>query len=422
MKKTKHPIPSARALLAAALLLPALLLTACGARPTRPDPPPAIVEMEPIVVEYDADAPDADRVRAYDAQSLFEDGRDAFGRHDFAECDLAYGRLIERFPESRYIHSALYNRGLCLEQLGEHGRAATHFRRHAQLSTELRDQRDGEFRWGYNLIKTGDFPTALDLYTRLLTATDLQPLDRAECHLRRGIAHARLDRPGEAEKDLKQAMALTREGSEGHVQGSELYAEAHFRRGEIYQRLSHNVGLKLPVASMRADLDDKVRFFRQAQESYITALNVQHSYWATAAGLKLGELYEQFYLDVLRAEVPADFDPVTRRFYFIELRKQLQPLLEQSLAIYEKNITMSERIGAQNEWVAETESRLGRLRGLLEASQRGGEIELPEGPGEVEGVPPLPIPAPAIETEAGAPPDAPALPALPAPEPPRDQG
>jgi tetratricopeptide (TPR) repeat protein len=181
-------------------------------------------------------------------------GRDAFGRHDFAECDLAYGRLIERFPESRYIHTALYNRGLCLEQLGEHGRAATHFRRHAQLSTELRDQRDGEFRWGYNLIKTGDFPTALDLYTRLLTASDLQPLDRAECHLRRGIAHARLDRAGEAEKDLKQAMALTREGSDGHVQGSELYAEAHFRRGEIYQRLSHNVGLKLPVASMRADL------------------------------------------------------------------------------------------------------------------------------------------------------------------------
>ncbi|MCB9526829.1 MAG: tetratricopeptide repeat protein [bacterium] len=401
MKTQRPAIPRLAALAAA------LLLTACGSRPTRPEPPPALVEMDPIVVEYDVDADEGERVSAYDAQSLFEDGRDAFERHDFAACELAYGRLIERFPESPYTHVALYNRGLCLEQLGEHGRAATHFRRHAQLATELRDQRDGEFRWGYNLIKTGDYPTAVALYDRLLAAEDLQPLDRAECHLRRGVARARLGRPGEAERDLKASLSYTEEGTEGFVQGSELYAEAHFRRGEIYQRLAHGVGLKLPVQKMKADLDDKVRFFRQAQESYITALNVQHSYWATAAGLKLGELYEQFYLDVLRAEVPQDFDPETRRFYFVELRKQLQPLLEQSLAIYEKNITMSERIGARNEWVAETETRLTRLRGLLEASERGDAVELPPNPGEVEAVPPLPKPAP---PEAAPPALPPALP------------
>lgn len=379
----------------AVLIALGLACAACGSRPaTRTETPPTVVEMEPLVVEYDAEAEGDDAIRAYDAQSLFEDARAAFERHDFEACDALYGELFERFPQSRYVHSALYNRGLCLEQMRDHGRAAVHFRRHAQLSTELRDQRDGEFRWGYNLVKTGDYPTAIHLYDRLLQADDLGPLDRAECHLRRGIAQFRLSRPGEAEKDLKQAMALVEEGTEGYVEGSELMAEAHFRRGEIYQRLSHNVPLKLPVSKMKADLADKVRFFRQAQDAFISALNVRHSYWATAAGLKLGELYEQFYLDVLQAEVPAEFDPVTRRFYFVELRQQLEPLLEQSVAIYEKNITMSERIGAQNEWVAETENRLARLRGLLEANQKGGGPVVPPPPTPVEDVPPLPDPPP----------------------------
>ncbi len=389
MKNT--PIAIARL---AALLSLGIACAACGSRPAvRDQSPPAVVEMEPMVVEFDASAEGDAAIRAYDAQSLFEDAQAAFARHDFAACDTAYGQLFERFPQSHYVHSALYNRGLCLEQLREHGRAAAHFRRHAQLATELRDQRDGEFRWGYNMVKTGDYPTAIHLYGRLLDAPDLGPLDRAECHLRRGIAQFRLSRPGEAEKDLKAAMKLVEEGTEGFVEGSELMAEAHFRRGEIYQRLSHHVPLKLPVKQMKADLADKVRFFRQAQDSYIASLNVKHSYWATAAGLKLGELYEQFYLDVLQAEVPTDFDPVTRRFYFVELRQQLEPLLEQSVAIYEKNITMSERIGAQNEWVTATESRLARLRGLIEANQKGGAAVVPPPPEPVEAVPPLDPPA-----------------------------
>ncbi|MCA9538501.1 MAG: tetratricopeptide repeat protein [Myxococcales bacterium] len=389
------------------LLAATLTLTACGARPTtRTEKPPEVVEMEPMVVEYSTDEEGQGHLRAFDAQELFEDGKAAFDRQDFAAADSLFGELIERFPESRFTHAALYNRGLALEYLRQHQLAGVHFRRYAQLATELRDQRDGEFRWGYNLIKTGDLPTAIDLYNRLLEATDLGPLDRAECHLRRGTAFARLGRPAEAERDLKRAMALVEEGTEGYVGGNDLLAEAHFRRGELYQRLSHKVPLKLPLPRMKDDLAEKVRFFRQAQASFIDALNVQHSYWATAAGLKLGELYEQFYRDVLQAEVPTEFTEATRRFYTIELRKQLQPLLEQSLTIYEKNITMSERLGAANEWVSETDRRLTRLRSLIESNERGVDVEaLPplESPEIVEPPPPPPPPAAPIEAPVEGP-------------------
>jgi len=354
------------------IVVAAALLCACGARP-RPAVAPRHIEMEEMVVEADGDG----NAVAYDAQQLFGEGTAAFTAHDFKVCDRAYEKLLTRFPRSRFVHSALYNRGLCLEQLGLHRTAATQFRRHTQLSTELRDQRDGEFRWGYNLVRAGDYPTAMDLYTRLLEANDLGPADRAECHLRRGTVLAHMKKSGEAERELRRAMELVTVAYEGVLRGNELFAESHYRRGEIYQGLSHDVRLKLPVRNMKSDLRDKIRFFRQAQSSYLDALNVQHSYWATAAGLKLGELYEEFYRDVLAAQVPDDFDADTRRFYFEELRNQLQPLLEQSVAIYEKNITMSRRIGVENEWVDETERRLDRRRDLIEATERSRESEAP---------------------------------------------
>lgn len=360
--RTNHLLP---------IVVAASLLAACGARAPRTDAPVAgeSIEMEAMVVAA-IEEDGRQVVEAYDAQQLFEDGKNAFDRQDFDACDRTYRRLIELFPDSLYIPFALYNRGLCLERLGQFQQAAAAFRRYAQIATDLRDRRDGEFRWGYNLVRTGENATAVHLYTRLLEAEDIGPADRAECHLRRGTALLNLGRFGEAEKDLKQSMDRVREAYEGHVEGNELFAEAHFRRGEIYQRLSHKVPLKLPIAKMKNELGEKVRFFKQARDSYIDALNVQHSHWQPAALLKLGELYEQFYLDVLGAEVPADFSRDEKYYYLIELKKLLQPILEQSLAIYEKNITMSERIGIQNEWVVETERRIERLRSLIEESER----------------------------------------------------
>ncbi len=392
------------------LAVAAATLAACGARPAvdpRGERPPEVVEMQPVVIESQTGDDGNITTEAYDADMLFQQARGAFDGHRFDEAERLYGKLLERFPQSDLAITAIYNRGLCLEHLKQYGQAAAHFRRYSQIAATLKDKRDGEFRWGYNLVQTGDFPMALDLYTRLLIETDLSAADRAECYLRRGIALLRLSRYGEAEKDLRRSLDQAAQAYQGELMNNELAAEAHFRRGEIYQRMCREVTLKLPVESMKDDLAEKARFFRQSQASFIDALNVRHSYWATAAGLKLGELYEDFYTDILSAEVPADFDKDTKRFYFVELRKKLVPLLEQSLSIYEKNITMSERIGAQNEWVNETETRLSRLRSLIEATHREDAAEALEAAARA-GAPPSGAPAP---RSAGAtPPRPPAAP------------
>jgi tetratricopeptide (TPR) repeat protein len=324
--------------------------------------------MEPVLVEVDKQG----KVEAYDAAGLFQQGQNALESQDWAQCDTSFERLIAKFPQSRYTHAAFYNRGLCLEHLRLHTLAGDVFQRYAYLSAEEKDKLDGLFRLGFNLVRSKQYARAAPLYDKLLQHDLLGPADKAECYLRRGTARLHLKRYGMAEKDLKLAMALITEAYEGITRGSDLLAEAHFRRGEVYQHLSQNVKLKLPVSRMKGDLRDKSRFFRQSQASYIDAVNVRNAYWATAAGLRLGEIYEQFYRDVLSAEAP-HLSKKERTYYQTELRRQLHPLLEESLTIYETNITMSQRIGAENEWVKETEVRVQRLRALIEENAKAAK-------------------------------------------------
>ncbi len=403
----------------------ALLAAGCGGAP-RPAPerpiPEEIIEMDGIAITVVGDGKEGGNpvTEAFDALTLFEGARKAFDEGRYDEAERGYAKLLELFPEGRLVPPALYNRGLALEALRQYAQAAANFRRYAQLADNLKDRRDGEFRWGHNLVRTGDHPSAVSLYTRLLEAADLGPADRAEAYLRRGTSLLNLGQYGEAERDLKASLEQAGLAYDNVLDGNELAAEVHFRRAEIYERLCGNVRLKLPVEKMKEDLADKARFFRQAQHAYIDALNVRNPYWATASGLKLGELYENFYRDVLTAEVPSDFAEQERRFYFQELRGRLRPLLQASLDIYEKNVAMSERIGADNEWVAETERRLERLRALLvEAKAAEAEVKagvLPSGgsspesaPGAGPGPTPSPTPPPP-PSESPAPPPEPAEP------------
>lgn len=354
-----------------ALIGATLLLGACGARPPAQKAPEQVIEMDEMVIEYQGEKEGSAVMAAFDDSALFEEAKGYFDGQKFAEAEASYGKLLKYFPKSQFVHATLYNRGLCLEHLKQHGEAANHFRRYIQISESLADRRDGEFRWGFNLIKTENWPVALDLYNRLLKDSEgLNDADRAEAYLRRGTAYGGLGRYGEAERDLKQSLSLVRKAYDNITEGNPLYAEAHFRRGEVYEALFRKVKLKLPIEQMKVDLQDKVRFFRQAQASYLDALNVRQPFWATAAGFKLGELYEVFYQHILQSEVPTDFDDDTRRFYFVELKRKLRPLMEQAISIYEKNITMSQRVGAQNEWVQQTDDRMARLRDLLEEAIR----------------------------------------------------
>jgi len=298
------------------------------------------------------------------AEELFDEGFGALKGQLFARCEDKLRKYLRYFPHEVSAHAAYYNLGLCMEFQRKYAQAADQFRMYAQLAERSNDRLDGEFRLGYNLIFSAQYQKAKILYTRLLTTEPIKGLDRAECHLRRAMAHSALTDYAEADEDLSLAMSHTNSILGPHRQGNEILAEIYFQRGEVYRQHMGKIELKMPLLRLKRNLTDKKRFFRKSMYSLLECIKVAHTYWAIAAGHQLGVLHEDIYEDLMQAEPPSDFDEETLAYYYFRLEERIAPLVRESISIYEKTVTISAAQGAQNEWVKSTRESLKRLRDL----------------------------------------------------------
>ncbi len=332
-----------------------LLIIGCSARPQNIAPPKEI-EMSGLVIRPDGPL--------LSAEELFEEGVGAFQGQRFKLCEQRLSTYLKYFSNEVYTHSAYYNLGLCLEFQRKHFEAAKQFKAFRDLSEQDSDRLDGAVRLGYNLIFSNQVIEAEALYTQLLLQYPLKGFDRSECHLRRAMARLSQKKYAEADRDLSAAMSHINGAIGSQYKGNEALAEVHFQRGEVYRRHMGEIQLKMPLYEIKRSIADKTRFFRKSLYAYVEAIKVNHTYWAIAAGHQLGVLHEDIYEDLLHAEYPSDFDDETLAYYFFELDKKLAPLISESIAIYERTITISATQGADNTWVKSTQNSLKRLRNL----------------------------------------------------------
>lgn len=370
---------------------------ACSARPSLPPEASIAIEMEGVVIRPNAPL--------LSAEELFEEGVGAFQGQRFKLCEERLSTYLKYFKDEVYTHSAHYNLGLCLEFQRKHEEAAKQFRAYQDLSDQESDRLDGAVRLGYNLIFSNQVIEAESLYTQLLLKYPLKGFDRAECHLRRAMARLSQKKYAEADRDLSSAMSHINGAIGSQFKGNEALAEVHFQRGEVYRRHMGEIQLKMPLYEIKRSIADKTRFFRKSLYAYVEAIKVNHTYWAIAAGHQLGVLHEDIYEDLLSAEYPSDFDDETLAYYFFELDKRLAPLISESIAIYEKTITISATQGAENTWVQSTQSSLKRLRTLEANLQKRLSLDPLEAYKQKKEIPfhrdPVTVPLPPTPQELG---------------------
>jgi hypothetical protein len=116
---------------------------------------------------------------------------------------------------------------------------------------------------------------------------------------------------------------------------------------------------------MEKDLTDKATLFLKAQSEYLRTVRMRNVYWGVQAGIRVGRLYEEFYEDIMNAEVPTDLDADELKIYMDELKKKARPLVAKAVDAYERNLSMARLYGAQDEWFGDMAARLGKLRKVL---------------------------------------------------------
>jgi len=329
------------------------------------------VALDPMRFEA-VPGPDGTRVvETLDPATLFAEAGAAFERRDYAAAARKYALLVERFPRSRWANVARFNGGLSLSRAGRCEEALPLFLSAARATAGSKDAHDALFQAAACDEKLERWDDAEAVWGRVLAPEwpRIVPIDRLEALARRGRARRHLGKLAEAERDLLKALGIYRRHM-GNLafHGNRWVSVAQFEVGEIYRELFASVRFRLPLERMARDLEDKSNYFLKAQHAYLKTVRHHHPELAVAAGHRLGSLYEQFYDDMMAAEVPADLKPEEMDIYFEELKAKVRPLVERAIDIYERNIRMAERMGRGDDaWVDRSRQSLARLKDVLRA-------------------------------------------------------
>ncbi|MCB9653777.1 MAG: tetratricopeptide repeat protein [Deltaproteobacteria bacterium] len=343
---------------------------------------PERVDMDPVVVSSQKDA--LTGLDAYDANQLLTLSQEAYSSGDYDRTLKLSARLVEMFPESPAVPQALFNAGMAYEQLAEYALALEQFERVRKVpGVEPERVRETEFRMCPVLAKLGRWSEVADMFWSLRQSAALGPLEEIEARVGQGVAMFMLGDATTAEYEFRGALKFYEERSREEFLPAEYWVgQARFYLGEIFARAFEAKPLTAPTTNesedkwaeqMGEELEAKCDLLLRAQNNFIRAIRVGHVGWATAAGYRIGSLYERLYDDLVQVPVPPGLDDEAKAVYLSELKSRVGVLVVKAIKVYELSLEAAERVGENNEWVTRTHASLERMKALyLDALRADG--------------------------------------------------
>ncbi len=341
------------------------------------------LELDPMLIRGSADGEGGETI---EVREVFDRAYDDYADRRYESAARHYELVLEYFPDSDFYLPSLYNAGLSYEKLERWQPASEYYKRIIEEYPDEKDGKDAYYRLANAYEKMGEHEAVVELMTEVLLREKLSSFDRVEAYVRRSNAQLELGHWKEAEQGYRTLIQLNKEATPRNrlASDSHLIVQAYFGLARSYHERVLEIELVLPTETMGDALERKAELFTTAQANYIEALRHHHPQWSMAAGYMIGKLYEDFYTDIFNAEIPDDLDEEHVALYFEELRKHIRPLMERAISVYEKNLSLSRRIGTseeKNEWVANTSRKLERLQNFLgdPVTQRRAEMLVAKG-------------------------------------------
>ena len=324
----------------------------------------------------------------YDAGELADVGEAAFKAKDYEKSAACFGMLLDEFPKDERVPIGLFNLGLCEENLKQYPEAEGHFRRLIKEFPEDPGVPDARLRLGNALLKQERYEEAQKIFKLIAAPPDAPWFDKIEALTQVGVCYLMLKRYTVAEEYFWQAIHTYKraERLDEYVDTYAL-AQIHFHRAGIKEALMLEAVLEAPKDDTLAErervfkkLDEKCKWLLDAQYDFIRTIRMGHGHWATAAGYKIGALYEALFDAMVNTPKPEAFDAEEAQVYQEELKKKVAVLLKKSLVAFRKVCKVADRIRVQNEWVDKSRESLDRLEKLLTEVQEAGTPPPPKPP------------------------------------------
>lgn len=347
--------------------------------------------------------PLAEEIAAFNDEELFACGTAAWQAKDYVRAAACFARLADRFPQSRHWRDAMFNAGAAYEAQDEWQLALDRYR--AVIDPQLTPASDLDPVWraATALYQLDRYDEAIALLAPL-TAAPFRPEERMHALTATGVCKVEQGQLGPAEIDLRNAIALYRaEDAKSDERLSDYWpAQAQFFIGEIYRLHFEAVALRAvdDTAKLGEELEYKAQLLLSAQGHYLRAIRMGNAHWGTAAGQRVGGLYETLYDQMMNAPVPDGMDDTQAQLYRGLLRRKVRVLVQKAISVYERTLSTAERIGTRSAFVEQTQASLDRMKQVLLADAARDEAE---GIREEDLDVAAPAPQPAPEEQAKVP-------------------
>jgi len=319
----------------------------------------------------------------YDASQLLDRGNQLYSAGDHARAAQVFEKLLSTFPDSELVPSALYNAGLAYEGLGDFAKALERFEAVVTGHPESSSMKDALFRSVFCLAKLERWKEVADRFWAIRQRADLSVMDEIEARVGMGVGLFMQNDYATAEKEFMSAVRFHEEKSKQEFLPADYHVgQARFYLGEIAAREFEAVELSVADVNqpgweemMGERLEEKCELLMRAQNNFIRTIRAGHAGWATAAGYRIGSLYERLYDDVLKVPVPPGLSEEGKEYYLGEVQKKVGVLVSKAIKIYEQSLEMATRVGEKNEWVERTSKSLERMKSLYltAMAEPGGE-------------------------------------------------
>jgi tetratricopeptide (TPR) repeat protein len=316
-------------------------------------------------------------------EELFAAGSSAFAAGDAKRAAACFERLVTMFPESPHLRQAHFNAGLALERLEDWDRARRHFLEVADAAGSG-DALDAAFHQAETLYHLERYPEAITLLGKIAARSELPVARRLEAQVQQGICQVDSGDLDSGEKTLRSALAGAQAAAtRGEPVDDYTPAQAQFFLGEIYRLHCEAVTFdpEAKADQLSQTLEYKAELLLSAQGHYLRAIKVGNGYWATAAGERIGSLYEVLHKQMMESPLPKELSAEEGDVYRQEVRRRIRILLTKAIGVYESTVATAERIGSSGPFVDRARVSLERMKQLLLA-----EADIADAPDE--GLPP----------------------------------
>jgi tetratricopeptide (TPR) repeat protein len=300
---------------------------------------------------------------------LFDRAKKLFVEEKYKEAADLFDLVQKGDPQGRLAPMALYQAGLCFEALGDREKALARFEQVATDYPKDPLQKLARLHATRVLNVLERWSEMIKLADEVLARADLSVAETVEAQGAKALALAEkgdVEAAGRLVEDTRTLMEKHHLGESGRL--SYEVAQVFFVLGEVRRLRSEKIVFDPLPPNFGEAFEQRAQGLLDAQAAYTDTMRTTDVAWATMAGYRVGELYQELHRDVMAAKFPAVAKSAKDRQLFEgAMRLRYRILLEKGLKMMNSTVGMTDRMGEASVWSARAKAAKAEIEKSLAA-------------------------------------------------------